>query len=36
MYMEAYGGATSIAEGIIKKALSAKVTKDLVIYPWPG
>lgn len=28
MYMEAYGGATSIAEGIIKKALSAKVTKD--------
>ena len=28
MYMEAYGGATSIAEGIIKKALSAKATKD--------
>ena len=28
MYMEAYGGATSIAEGIIKKALSAKTTKD--------
>ena len=28
MYMEAYGGATSVAEGIIKKALGSMVAKD--------
>lgn len=28
MYMEAYGGATSVAEGIIKKAVTTKVGID--------
>lgn len=28
MYMESYGGATSVAEGIIKKAVTTKVGLD--------